>query len=55
MIISKMFKLIFSAFFLFTIFTNHSYANDDFNKWLKNFKVKAISSGISERVVNELM
>ena len=55
MIISKMFKLIFSAFFLFTIFTNHSYANDDFNLWLKNFKVKAIRSGISERVVNELM
>jgi membrane-bound lytic murein transglycosylase B len=55
MIISKMFKLFFKAFFLFIFFINHSFANDDFNKWLINFKVKAINSGISEKVVNELM
>ena len=50
-----MFKLFFKAFFLFIFFINHSFANDDFNKWLINFKVKAINSGISEKVVNELM
>ena len=55
MIISKMIKLILRSFFLFIFFFNNSFANDDFNKWLKNFKVKAINSGISEKVVNELM
>ena len=55
MIISKMIKLILRSFFLFIFFFNNSFANDDFNKWLKTFKVKAINSGISEKVVNELM
>ena len=55
MIISKMFKLIFSSLFLFILFINQSFANSDFDKWLKNFKAKAISSGISIKVVNELM
>jgi membrane-bound lytic murein transglycosylase B len=50
-----MFKLIFSSLFLFILFINQSFANSDFDKWLKNFKVKAINSGISEKVVNELM
>jgi len=50
-----MFKLFFKTFFLFIFFINHSFANDDFNKWLKNFKDKAINSGISKKVVNELM
>ena len=55
MIISKMFKLFFKSFFLFIFFINHSFANDDFNKWLINFKVKAMNSGISVKVVNELL
>ena len=55
MIISKVFKLLFNTFFLFIFLINQSLANDEFNEWLKNFKVKAISSGISEKVVNELM
>ena len=55
MIIRKMFKLIFSSLFLFILFINQSFANSDFDKWLKNFKAKAISSGISIKVVNELM
>ena len=55
MIISKMFKFFFKSFFLFIFFINHSFANDDFNKWLINFKVKAMNSGISEKVVNELL
>ena len=50
-----MIKLILRSFFLFIFFFNNSFANDDFNKWLKNFKFKAINSGISEKIVNELM
>jgi len=50
-----MFKLIFSSLFLFILFINQSFANNDFDKWLKNFKAKAVSSGISTKVVNELM
>tara|TARA_B100000212_G_C27338447_1_gene517993 strand:+ start:189 stop:1142 length:954 start_codon:yes stop_codon:yes gene_type:complete len=33
----------------------HSLASDDFNKWVSNFKIRAISSGVSEKVVNEIM
>ena len=55
MIISKMFKLFFNVFFLLVFFINYSFANDDFNNWLKNFKVKAINAGITEKVVNDLM
>ena len=55
MIISKMFKFFFKSFFLFIFFINHSFANDEFNKWLINFKVKAMNSGISVKVVNELL
>ena len=55
MIISKMFKLIFRSIFLYFIVTSFAFASDDFNKWLSNFKIKAISAGISEKVVNEIM
>ncbi len=55
MIISKMFKFIFNIFFLYLFLINQSFANVDFNEWLKDFKIKAINSGISEKVVNEIM
>ena len=55
MITSKMFKLIFSTFFLYLIIINKTFANNDFNEWLSNFKIKAINSGISKDVVNEIM
>ena len=29
--------------------------SSDFNSWLKNFKIRAINSGISEKVVNDVM
>ena len=55
MIISKMFKLFLITIFInFFILTN-SFASGDFNQWLKNFKIKAIESGISEKVVNDTM
>jgi membrane-bound lytic murein transglycosylase B len=55
MIISKMFKLILRSFFLYFFITSFSFASDNFDKWLSNFKIKAISTGISEKVVNEIM
>ncbi len=55
MIISKMFKLILSTSFLYLFFTIYSSANTDFSNWLKIFKVRAVESGISERVVKDLM
>ncbi len=55
MIISKMFKLFLSTLFInFFVLTN-SLASEDFNSWLKDFKIKAIESGISKKVVNDVM
>ena len=39
---------------IFITFT-HSYAEENFNNWLKKFKVTAINSGISEKVVKDVM
>ena len=55
MIISKMFKLFLSSLFIFIFFINQSFANNDFNEWLQNFKANAVNSGISEKVVDDLM
>ena len=46
--------IIFSILINFLIFLN-AYANTDFNLWLNNFKTKAVNSGISEKLVNEIM
>ena len=55
MIITKMFKLIISSIFLNLIIYTNLFANDDFNKWVKNFEIRAINYGISEKVVNQIM
>ena len=55
MIISKMFKLILKSLFLFFFIITHLSAAEDFNQWLKKFQIKAIESGISSKVVNEVM
>ena len=34
---------------------NSSIASQDFNGWLKNFQLRAINSGISEKVVKDIM
>ena len=50
-----MFKFIF--FFVFInsfIFLNAS-ANNDFDSWLKDFKIKAVNSGISKKLVDQVM
>ena len=55
MIISKMFKLILKLFFLYFLFTINLQANDDFNQWLKKFQLLAVDTGISEKIVNDIM
>ena len=55
MIITKMFKLIISSIFLNLIIYTKLFANDDFNKWVKNFEIRAINYGISKKVVNQIM
>ena len=55
MIISKMFKIILNTFFLYFFIATNSFADEDFQQWLKNFQVKAISSGISDNIVREIM
>ncbi len=50
-----MFKLIFKSLFLYFLITTHSFANPDFDQWLKKFQKQAINSGISVRVVNDVM
>ena len=50
-----MFKFIF--FFIFInlfVFLNAS-ANNDFDSWLKDFKIKAVNSGISKKLVDQVM
>ena len=55
MIFKKMLKIIiFSILINFLIFLN-AYANTDFNLWLNDFKTKAVNSGISKKLVNEIM
>ena len=55
MIISKMFKLIFYSFFLPLFAFTHTFADENFDEWVKNFQTKAINSGISKKVVTEIM
>ncbi len=55
MIIIKMFKLFLNLIFLIIFTFNPSFAVEDFKEWKKKFKFKAINSGISEKVVNEVM
>ena len=56
MIIKKMIRIIL-LIFVFNIFTAiQSWSSEQsFDVWLKDFKTKAIQSGISEKVVNEVM
>jgi len=50
-----MFKLIIKSFFLYLVFFTNSFANQDFDYWLKNFKTTAIEAGISKKVVSEIL
>ena len=56
MVFKKMHKIIIIAISLNFFFTFNINAEiNDFNTWLKNFKIKAISSGVSKVVVEDIM
>ena len=56
MLIIKMFKIIVFILFLNIVFTKNSYSTiSDFDLWVTNFKAKAVKSGISNKVVEEIM
>ncbi len=55
MIINKMFNLNIKSLFLYFLFLSNVFANQDFDHWLKKFETKAIDSGVSKKVVLEIM
>ena len=58
MILKKMRKNLISSIFIFFLLSHYSAplkANQNFDVWLNDFKIKAISKGISKKVVNDLM
>ena len=50
-----MLNLIIKPLFLYLVFFTNVFANQDFDLWLKKFQTTAIESGISKKVVNEIM
>ena len=55
MIIKKMFRIIFLLIFINSFVATTAFPNNDFSLWLKDFKIKAINSGISKKIVNQVM
>jgi membrane-bound lytic murein transglycosylase B len=58
MLIKKMLKILITIYSLLILFFSSSIAfasNPEFNEWVKNFKIKAVKSGISKKVVNDVM
>ena len=55
MIIKKKLNIIIKCLFLYLIFFTNVFANQNFDLWLKKFQKTAIESGISIKVVNEIM
>ena len=55
MVIRKMLKFFLKSIIIYLIITTKSIADDDFSKWLVNFQLRAINSGISEKVVKDIM
>ena len=50
-----MLNLIIKSLFLYLVFFTNVFANQDFQHWLKKFQTTAIQSGISKKVVFEIM
>ena len=55
MIIKKMFKIIILSIFINFLASLNAFANNDFNQWINEFKIKAVNSGISKKVVDQIM
>ncbi len=50
-----MFKLILTSFFFYFILVSNTLADEGFNQWVKKFELRAIKSGVSKKVVQEIM
>ena len=50
-----MFNLNIKSIFLYLAFFTNVFANQDFDHWLKKFQITAIESGISKKVVHDIM
>jgi membrane-bound lytic murein transglycosylase B len=50
-----MFRFIFSIILINIFVAVNAYANNDFNLWIKDFKIKAINSGVSKKLVDQIM
>ena len=50
-----MFKIIKFFFIINIILLSHVLSEENFNDWVKSFKLKAVNSGISQNVVEEVM
>ena len=46
-------RFLSSILFIFLYLTSISYSNDDFNKWLINYKEYAVKQGISKKTVDK--
>ena len=58
MLVKKMLKNLISIYILLLISFSQSSVlanNSEFNTWVIDFKIKAISSGVSQKVVDEVM
>ena len=55
MIFKKMHKILILSFLTILLLNFKVNADENFNKWIINFKIKAINSGISEKIVNDVM
>ena len=55
MVIKKMFRTIIFFLFINLFVSLSALANSDFNLWIKDFKIKAINSGVSKTLVNQIM
>jgi membrane-bound lytic murein transglycosylase B len=58
MLVKKMLKILISIYILLVLSLTSSSVfsmNAEFNGWVKNFKTKAINSGVSKKVVDDVM
>jgi membrane-bound lytic murein transglycosylase B len=55
MIIKKMLRIFIFLIFVNLFTTSFAIANNDFNSWVKDFKIKAINQGVSKKLVDEIM
>ena len=58
MLIKKVLKNLISIYILIILFfsqTSVFASNPEFDTWVENFKTRAIMSGVSKKVVNEVM